>query len=104
MIPRQLSPGDNPQFIIFPPGFRLRYRWSSYSALTMNTDNKLTASGCSQKSETFELTGVIKTELLKIQESNTSISCEFIPEIPFPWNGAFLEWQKQLRNRTRHEI
>lgn len=104
MIPRQLSPGDNPQFAIFPPDFRLGCHCPSWSALSMNADNRQTASGYSQKSGTLEPSSPIKAELLKTPKSDQSISCEFIPELPFPWNGAFLEWQKELQDHTEDDI
>ncbi len=46
----------------------------------------------------MELTSPLETELTKTLRAAPSNSCEFIPELPFPWNGAFLEWQKELRN------
>lgn len=112
MIPRQLSPSDNPQFAIFSSGFRLCYNCLSCSALHMNADNKQTASGHAQKTgisesvrasvaKTSKLTDSIKAELLQTPKFDPSISCKLIPEFPFPWNGAFLEWQKELRNHTK---
>lgn len=25
-----------------------------------------------------------------------AVTCELIPELPFPWNGAFIQWEKDL--------
>jgi len=77
----------------------------------MSANTEQTASGRGQKSRTPkpteakdriepEMTEPIKTELVRTPKPIPPISCAFIPELPFPWNGAFLEWQKRLRNRT----
>jgi hypothetical protein len=29
------------------------------------------------------------------------LSCKFIPELPFPWNGAYLEWCRELAGEPR---
>lgn len=45
------------------------------------------------------------TRLNRNMPTNTNttenLSCELIPELPFPWNGAFLQWQKDLANEPR---
>lgn len=81
----------------------------------MNANNKQTACGRGQKSRIpkptaasgrmdSELMGAIETEPDRFPKSVPPMSCEFIPELPFPWNGAFLEWQKELRNQTGHRM
>lgn len=81
----------------------------------MNAENKQTASESGQKSRTskptgaihrpsLELSAPIKTELLNIPKSALSPSCELISELPFPWNGAFLECQKELHRQTEHRV
>lgn len=48
--------------------------------------------------EASEITPSLETELIDSPDSAPSTYCELVPELPFPWNGAFLEWQKELRN------
>lgn len=109
MIPRQLSPGDDPRLTVFPRGFLLRYLFQQWSALTMNADHnrsvpedgeipqspKATTVG---DGEASEITPSLETELIDTPDSAPPNYCEFVPELPFPWNGAFLEWQKEFRN------
>jgi len=45
--------------------------------------------------------GSPESDLSKTLDSAASNHCEFVPELPFPWNGAFLEWQKELRNSAK---
>lgn len=104
MIPWQLSPGDDSWLAIFSSNFHLRCQYVSCLALTMNADNKQITPDGGQKTEISEPTRSIGTEWIKSQKFDAPVSCEFIPELSFPWNGAFLEWQKGLQNYTKPRV
>lgn len=49
------------------------------------------------------LNKVMTNESLNQKEppNSDTVSCLFIPEQPFPWNGAYIEWSRELSNEPK---
>lgn len=47
------------------------------------------------------LNGSFLTNSAATEPKPEILSCEFIPEMPFPWNGAYLEWCRELAGEPR---